>query len=218
MTAMAAPGFPIVGIGASAGGIEALEGFFRGLPDRPGLGFVIVTHLSPERESRLHEVVGQLHGPAGRRSRPTACWSSRTRSMSCRPTPSSASSGGRLRMQRPNVGPARAQADRHLLQRARRRPGRGGGRRGALGRRRRRHARRQGDQGARRPDPGAGRRRPRAAASRTCRTAPSPPASWTSPCRPTRWARGWSSSPAACTCSTAWPTTSGDGRGGARAR
>ena len=48
----------IVGIGASAGGIEALEGFFRGLPADPGLAIVIVTHLSPERESRLHEVIG----------------------------------------------------------------------------------------------------------------------------------------------------------------
>jgi two-component system CheB/CheR fusion protein len=52
--------FPIVGIGASAGGIEALEGFFRGLPDRPGVGIVVVTHLSPDRESRLHEVVANL--------------------------------------------------------------------------------------------------------------------------------------------------------------
>lgn len=57
---MTAPaGFPIVGIGASAGGIEALEGFFRGLPAQPGLGFVIVTHLSPERESLLHTIVAR---------------------------------------------------------------------------------------------------------------------------------------------------------------
>ena len=54
------PTFPIVGIGASAGGIEALEGFFRGLPADPGLAIVIVTHLSPERESLLHEVVSRL--------------------------------------------------------------------------------------------------------------------------------------------------------------
>ena len=51
--------FPIVGIGASAGGVEALEGFFRGVPDAPGLGFVIVTHLSPTRESMLHEIVAR---------------------------------------------------------------------------------------------------------------------------------------------------------------
>jgi two-component system, chemotaxis family, CheB/CheR fusion protein len=52
--------FPVVGIGASAGGIEALEGFFRGLPPEPGLAIVIVTHLPPERESLLHEVVHRL--------------------------------------------------------------------------------------------------------------------------------------------------------------
>jgi two-component system, chemotaxis family, CheB/CheR fusion protein len=49
--------FPIVGIGASAGGVEALEGFFGGVPARPGLAFVVVTHLSAERESMLHQVV-----------------------------------------------------------------------------------------------------------------------------------------------------------------
>jgi two-component system, chemotaxis family, CheB/CheR fusion protein len=50
---------PIVGIGASAGGVEALGGFFKGIEGRPGLGFVIVTHLSPDRESRLHEVIAR---------------------------------------------------------------------------------------------------------------------------------------------------------------
>src|SRR5882724_2706483 len=57
--AMDKSAFPVVGIGASAGGIEALEGFFRGLPASPGFAIVIVTHLSPERESLLHEVVGR---------------------------------------------------------------------------------------------------------------------------------------------------------------
>ena len=59
MTEADANDFPIVGIGASAGGIEALEGFFSGLPDSPGLSFVILTHLSPERESMLHEIVAR---------------------------------------------------------------------------------------------------------------------------------------------------------------
>jgi two-component system CheB/CheR fusion protein len=49
--------FPIVGIGASAGGVEALEGFFHGLPDHPGIGIVIVTHLGAQQESMLHEIV-----------------------------------------------------------------------------------------------------------------------------------------------------------------
>jgi two-component system, chemotaxis family, CheB/CheR fusion protein len=52
--------FPIVGVGASAGGIEALEGFFGGLPDRPGLAIVVVTHLSPERESHLPEILARF--------------------------------------------------------------------------------------------------------------------------------------------------------------
>jgi two-component system CheB/CheR fusion protein len=49
--------FPIVGIGASAGGVEALEGFFHGLPHDTGCAFVIVTHLSPDRRSLLPEIV-----------------------------------------------------------------------------------------------------------------------------------------------------------------
>ena len=51
---------PIVGVGASAGGIEALEGFFRGLPPSPGLAFVVITHLSPSRESHLPEVLARF--------------------------------------------------------------------------------------------------------------------------------------------------------------
>jgi two-component system CheB/CheR fusion protein len=51
--------FPIVGIGASAGGIEALEGFFRGLPRDARAALVIVTHLSPDRESVLHEIIAR---------------------------------------------------------------------------------------------------------------------------------------------------------------
>ncbi|TPL73671.1 CheR family methyltransferase [Mesorhizobium sp. B2-3-15] len=49
--------FPIVGIGASAGGIPAMEGLFKGITDRPGMAFVIITHLSPKRNSLLHEVI-----------------------------------------------------------------------------------------------------------------------------------------------------------------
>ena len=54
--------FPIVGVGASAGGVEALEGFFQGMPDHPGLACVVVTHLSPERQSLLHEIVARYTG------------------------------------------------------------------------------------------------------------------------------------------------------------
>jgi len=50
-------GFPIVGIGASAGGVEALEGFFQGLSSSPGMAFVVLTHLSPDRESQLDQII-----------------------------------------------------------------------------------------------------------------------------------------------------------------
>lgn len=53
------PAFPIIGVGASAGGIEAIEGLLRGMPSQPELALVIVTHLSPNRESLLHEIVAR---------------------------------------------------------------------------------------------------------------------------------------------------------------
>jgi two-component system, chemotaxis family, CheB/CheR fusion protein len=53
------PNFPIVGVGASAGGVEALEGLFQGMVDEPGLGIAILTHLNPERESLLHEIIAR---------------------------------------------------------------------------------------------------------------------------------------------------------------
>src|SRR3954466_13557992 len=52
--------FPIVGIGASAGGIEALDTLFAGLGPDGGLAYVVVTHISPDRESLLHEVLGRF--------------------------------------------------------------------------------------------------------------------------------------------------------------
>ncbi|MGH7074070.1 MAG: chemotaxis protein CheB, partial [Stellaceae bacterium] len=51
--------FPIVGIGASAGGVEALEQFFTTMPAENGMAFVVVTHLDPHHESRLPEIIGR---------------------------------------------------------------------------------------------------------------------------------------------------------------
>ena len=51
---------PIVGIGASAGGVEALEQFFRSVPADNHLAFVVVTHLSPDRKSMLSEILGRV--------------------------------------------------------------------------------------------------------------------------------------------------------------
>lgn len=52
-------GFPIVGIGASAGGLAAFEAFFSGMPSdaEPGMAFVLVQHLSPDHRSILTELV-----------------------------------------------------------------------------------------------------------------------------------------------------------------
>ena len=49
----------IVGIGASAGGLEALEGLLRATPPDTGFGLVIVTHSDPGRESMLAEILGR---------------------------------------------------------------------------------------------------------------------------------------------------------------
>jgi len=54
-----APTLPIVGIGASAGGVEALEQLFRSVPADNRLAFVVVTHLPPDRESMLAEILGR---------------------------------------------------------------------------------------------------------------------------------------------------------------
>jgi len=58
------PHLAIVGIGASAGGVEALEAFFRAVPADSGMGFVVVTHLPPDRDSLLAEIIGRAcHAP-----------------------------------------------------------------------------------------------------------------------------------------------------------
>jgi two-component system CheB/CheR fusion protein len=45
--------FPVVGIGASAGGLEALEKFFQNMPPNPRMAFVVVTHLDPSHTSMM---------------------------------------------------------------------------------------------------------------------------------------------------------------------
>ena len=48
-----------VGVGASAGGLEAFKSFFAHLPPDSGLAFVLVQHLSPDHESVLTEILGR---------------------------------------------------------------------------------------------------------------------------------------------------------------
>ena len=52
-----APEFCVVGVGASAGGLEALRAFFSRMPAQPGFACVVVVHLSPEHESHLVQML-----------------------------------------------------------------------------------------------------------------------------------------------------------------
>ena len=51
--------FPIVGIGASAGGLAAFEAFFSAMPinDDSGMAFVLVQHLAPDHKSILSDLI-----------------------------------------------------------------------------------------------------------------------------------------------------------------
>ena len=51
--------FPIVGIGASAGGLEALQTLFKNIPADIPMAFVVVQHLMPDRESNLPSILQQ---------------------------------------------------------------------------------------------------------------------------------------------------------------
>lgn len=50
---------PIVGIGSSAGGLEALKSFFSTMPPAPGMAFVLISHLIPNKKSIMAEILGQ---------------------------------------------------------------------------------------------------------------------------------------------------------------
>jgi two-component system, chemotaxis family, CheB/CheR fusion protein len=51
--------FPIVGIGASAGGLEAFSQLLKALPTDTGMAFVLVQHLDPRHESQLPDVLSR---------------------------------------------------------------------------------------------------------------------------------------------------------------
>jgi len=58
-----APGTPaiaIAGVGASAGGLEALEELFHNMPAGTGIAFVVITHLHPGHESLLPELLARI--------------------------------------------------------------------------------------------------------------------------------------------------------------
>src|SRR5215210_2204485 len=53
----AGDGFMVVALGASAGGIRAFKECFAHAPERGGMAYVVILHLSPEHESHLAEVL-----------------------------------------------------------------------------------------------------------------------------------------------------------------
>ena len=52
--------FHIVGIGASAGGLEALEQFFKNTPPDSHMAFVVIQHLDPLRHSSMPDIMTRL--------------------------------------------------------------------------------------------------------------------------------------------------------------
>jgi len=53
------PAFPIVGIGASAGGLQVFERLLKRLPRDSGMAFLLVQHLDPRHESHLAEILSR---------------------------------------------------------------------------------------------------------------------------------------------------------------
>ncbi len=51
--------FPVVAIGSSAGGFDALKKFFKAMPDDSGMAFVLVQHLDPNHESSMVELMSR---------------------------------------------------------------------------------------------------------------------------------------------------------------
>ncbi|QCY10930.1 CheR family methyltransferase [Pseudomonas sp. MPC6] len=49
--------FPVVGIGASAGGLQAIKLFFENMPQDNGMAFVIILHLSPDHQSIADKII-----------------------------------------------------------------------------------------------------------------------------------------------------------------
>jgi two-component system CheB/CheR fusion protein len=56
---VAEPAEYVVGIGASAGGLDAFHIFFEAMPNDSGMAFVVVLHLPPDRKSMLPEIIGR---------------------------------------------------------------------------------------------------------------------------------------------------------------
>ncbi|HEU5413450.1 MAG TPA: chemotaxis protein CheB [Candidatus Angelobacter sp.] len=58
-TALERVTFPVVAVGASAGGLDAFIEFFRSLPSDTGMAFVVIQHLEPSHQSLLTEIISK---------------------------------------------------------------------------------------------------------------------------------------------------------------
>jgi two-component system, chemotaxis family, CheB/CheR fusion protein len=58
-TTAATNSFPVVAVGASAGGLEAFSQFLRAIPDNTGMAFVFIQHLDPKHPSLLSELLAK---------------------------------------------------------------------------------------------------------------------------------------------------------------
>ncbi len=54
--------FPIIGIGASAGGLEALDQFLSNVPEKSGMAFIVIQHLDPTQKGMLPELLQRITG------------------------------------------------------------------------------------------------------------------------------------------------------------
>jgi len=65
--------FPIVAIGASAGGLEAISVLLKNLPSNTGMAFIYVQHLSPDHKSFLTSILSKQNESSGNRRYGTNC-------------------------------------------------------------------------------------------------------------------------------------------------
>ena len=153
--------FPIVGIGASAGGLEAFTQILHALPPDTGMAFVLVQHLAPTHASMLAEILSRATAMPVTEVNDEMRGASRTTSMSSRRARHGDRREGILQL-RPAGRPRPAPSHRPL-------PALAGGGQGhraigviLSGTRHRRHARAGGDQGRGRHHLRPGRHRPAA--------------------------------------------------------
>ena len=52
--------FPVVGIGASAGGLDAFQKLLKAIPEDSGMAYVLVQHLDPRHDSLLSELLQRV--------------------------------------------------------------------------------------------------------------------------------------------------------------